>query len=80
MADVVVVPRSAVVMRDNRPVVFVAQNGLAKWHYVGIGAENEDFYQITEGIAAGDSVIVEGNYNLAHDARIVVASGEKQLR
>ncbi|MBN2354649.1 efflux RND transporter periplasmic adaptor subunit, partial [candidate division KSB1 bacterium] len=72
VAEALVIPRPALVMRDNRPVVFVAQNGLAKWHYVAIGAENEDFYQITDGISAGDSVIVEGHYNLAHDARIKV--------
>jgi RND family efflux transporter MFP subunit len=67
------VPRAALVMRDNRPVVFLAKAGLAKWSYVELGAENEDYYQILKGAASGDSVIVEGNYNLAHDARIKVA-------
>jgi membrane fusion protein, multidrug efflux system len=67
------VPRAALVMRDNRPVVFLAKAGIAKWSYVELGAENEDYYQILKGVVAGDSVIVEGNYNLAHDARIKVA-------
>ena len=70
--DAVIVPRPALVMRDNRPVIFLAQNGLAKWNYVELGAENEDYYQILKGAAAGDTVVVEGNYNLAHDARIRV--------
>ena len=68
--NTIVVPRAAVVMRDNRPVIFLAQLDLAKWHYVSLGAENEEYYQITKGVVAGDSVIVAGNYNLAHDARI----------
>ncbi len=77
VANTIVVPRAAVVMRDNRPVVFVAQNNLAKWHYVSLGAENEDSYQITKGIAAGDSIIIDGNYNLAHDAKIkTISSGQ----
>ncbi len=70
--NAILVPRSALVMRDNRPVVFCAKGTLAKWIYVQLGAENEDYYQITQGIAAGDSVIVEGNYNLAHDAKIKI--------
>lgn len=77
VANTIVVPRAAVVMRDNRPVVFVAQHNLAKWNYVSLGAENEDSYQITKGVAAGDSVIIDGNYNLAHDAKIkAISSGQ----
>jgi RND family efflux transporter MFP subunit len=70
--NAVIVPRAALVMRDNRPVIFLTQNGLAKWNYVELGAENEDYYQILKGAAAGDTVVVDGNYNLAHDARIRV--------
>jgi len=77
VAAAITIPKAALVMRDNRPVVFLAQQGLAKWRYVEIGAENEEYYQITNGVSAGDSVIVEGNYNLAHDARIDFSSSEK---
>ncbi|CUU07813.1 RND family efflux transporter, MFP subunit [Candidatus Thermokryptus mobilis] len=76
--DVLLVPKKAVVMRDNRPVVFVYQgvdedNGLSKWFYVELGRENEQFYEIKSGINPGDTIIVEGNYNLAHDSRVKVS-------
>lgn len=72
IADAVIVPRAALVIRDSRPVIFSAEDGLAKWHYVELGAENEDFYQILAGVVPGQSVIIGGNYNLAHDACIRV--------
>jgi RND family efflux transporter MFP subunit len=75
--DVLLVPKKAVVMRDNRPVVFVYQgvnedSGLSKWFYVELGRENEQFYEIKSGINPGDTIIIEGNYNLAHDSKIKI--------
>lgn len=72
---VLIVPKKAVVMRDNRPVIFVYQSvgdemGLSKWFYVELGRENEQYYEIKSGINAGDTIIVEGNYNLAHDSKV----------
>jgi len=52
--------------------VFVHQDGLAQWRYVKIGRENDDFIEITEGLEAGEELIVSGHYNLAHDAKVVV--------
>ncbi len=76
--NVLLVPRRAVVMRDNRPVVFLYQSvdensGLSKWFYVELGRENEQFYEIKSGINPGDTVIVEGNYNLAHDSKVKIS-------
>ena len=73
--NILLVPKKAVVMRDNRPVIFVYQStgdgtGLAKWFYVELGRENEEFYEIKSAINPGDTIIVEGNYNLAHDSRV----------
>jgi len=75
--DVLLVPKKAVVMRDNRPVVFVYQgvnedSGLSKWFYVELGRENEQFYEIKSGINPGDTIIIEGNYNLAHDSKVKI--------
>ena len=64
-------------MRDDKPVVFVYQSngedqGLSKWFYVELGRENEQFYEIKSGINPGDTIIVEGNYNLAHDSKVKI--------
>ena len=69
----VVIPKSAVVERSGRKVVFTAEDGLAKWHYVTIAHENDAEVAIGEGLRAGEQVIVSGNLNLAHDAPVSVA-------
>lgn len=67
------VSKEALLVRDQRTLVFVAEGGLAKWHYVEIGEQNEEYIEIKSGIAAGDTVIIGGHYTLAHDARIKIA-------
>lgn len=65
-----VVPKSAVVQRSGRDVVFTLENGKAIWNYVTVGIENLDSREITEGLTAGQTVIIEGNENLAHQAPV----------
>lgn len=67
-----VVPKSAVVLRSGRPVVFTLDGDKAIWNYVTTVLENLDHYTITEGLSPGDSVIVTGNINLAHEAPVKV--------
>lgn len=69
------VPKGAVVLRSNKPVVFTAKNGLAQWHYVETTVENSEYVAINcSEIAEGDSVIVTGNTFLAHNSKIKVAN------
>ena len=68
--DCLVIPKEALVLRSNRKVVFTYESGLAKWNYVKTSFENSTQYVITEGLNPGDSVIVKGNLNLAHDAKV----------
>jgi len=67
-----VIPKEALVLRNNRKVVFTAKDGMALWNYVQTGEENSTGYVVTEGLRAGDSVIYEGNLNLAHETPIKV--------
>lgn len=69
-----VVPKSAVVLRSGKPVVFTYDeaSGLAKWNYVTVLYENDTHAAIGEGLKPGDLVIFEGNLNLDHDARVAV--------
>lgn len=67
-----VVPKSAVVERSGRKVIFTYENGLAKWNYVSIIHENKTSIAIAEGLKAGALVITEGNLNLGHDAKVEI--------
>lgn len=67
-----IIPKSALVLRSNRKVVFTLKNGLAQWNYVEVGEENSDSYVVLKGLNAGDSVIYNGNMNLAHETPVKV--------
>lgn len=72
VGEALVVPKSAVVLRSGRQVVFTLENGKAVWNYVTTGLENLDEYTITEGLKPGDMVIVSGNLNLAHETPVKI--------
>ncbi len=65
-----VIPKSALVLRTNKKVVFTLKDGKAIWNYVQTSQENSESYVVTEGLTPGDSVIYEGNINLAHEANV----------
>jgi hypothetical protein len=67
-----VIPKEALVLRTNKKVVFTLKNERAQWVYVETGLENSGGYVVTAGLAAGDSVIYEGNINLAHESPVRV--------
>ncbi|MGN0048794.1 MAG: efflux RND transporter periplasmic adaptor subunit [Bacteroides sp.] len=71
MADQLVIPKSAVVLRSGKQVVFTLKEGKAWWNYVHTGLENADSYTLTgDDLKEGDEVIVTGNVNLAHEAKV----------
>lgn len=68
--DRLLVPQEAVLVRGGRKLVFVVENDLAKWRYIEVGLENEDFAEVLDGVKEGEMVIIEGHFTLAHDARV----------
>jgi RND family efflux transporter MFP subunit len=68
--DVLVIPKKAVVVRSNREVVFTLENGMAKWNYVDIIDENHSSYAVRNGLSETDTLIISGNLNLSHQAKI----------
>ncbi len=67
--DRLLVPQEAVLVRGGRKLVFVVEEGLAKWRYIEVGLENEQYAEVLDGVKAGEKVIVEGHFTLAHDAK-----------
>lgn len=81
------VPASAVIERDGRPLVFVVTNGRAQWVYVrpgrSNGVETEILPDSASGrlpVPAGAQVIVDGHLTLTHDAPVRVLAARDAAR
>ncbi|MEI6866769.1 efflux RND transporter periplasmic adaptor subunit [Flavicella sp.] len=74
-----VVPKSAVVLRDNQEVLFTVKNGKAYWTYILTTLENSKNYSVipnpdksSASLKPGDTIVISNNLNLAHDSAITV--------
>jgi cobalt-zinc-cadmium efflux system membrane fusion protein len=63
------VPQSAVLEDGGKSVVFVAENGGYKKRQVTAGIKGNDQVEIINGLAAGDKVVVKGNYLLLQQSK-----------
>ena len=68
----IIVPKSAVLPRQGKKVVFVYQKGKAIWRYVTTGYENSSEVSVEEGIVPGDTVIHENNLGLSHMNNVTI--------
>lgn len=74
--DRLMVPRAAVLLRDDRPLLFkVTPDERAQWLYVDTGLENTDWIEILQvhsggTLDSGDRVVVSDHLTLAHEAKI----------
>jgi HlyD family secretion protein len=73
----IVVPASAVIERDGRPLVFVVRDGRAQWVYITPGRSNGRETEVVADsstgeipVNPGDLVLVEGHLTLTHDAPV----------
>lgn len=73
-----VVPKSAVVVRDDLDVLFRYRDGSAEWVYVNILDANSEDYVVSANesrgaeLNEGDLIIVSGNLNLANGSKVVI--------
>ncbi|MCB1052759.1 MAG: efflux RND transporter periplasmic adaptor subunit [Acidobacteria bacterium] len=71
--DVLMVPKTAILPRDNRKVVFKIKDQHALWEYVETGVENDKFVQITKGeIQPGDMVLTNNHFTMGHDTLVEI--------
>lgn len=74
-----VVPKSAVVIRDGMEVLFRYIDGHARWTYVNVLMSNSTEHAVTANtdrgadLNVGDLVIVTGNLNLGEDSPVTIA-------
>jgi RND family efflux transporter MFP subunit len=71
--DRILVPRSSILERDRRTMLFVLEDGRAKWRYVTQGLESDLLVEIvaneeTSMVEPGEIVLTNGHFYLVHDA------------
>ncbi|MDP3642555.1 MAG: efflux RND transporter periplasmic adaptor subunit [Bacteroidota bacterium] len=77
--DQLVVPKSAVLLRDNQEVLFkCTHDTIAFWTYIQTIGENTTSYSIIAHpdkgatLESGDTIIISGNLNLAHESKVSI--------
>jgi HlyD family secretion protein len=80
--DAVIVPSSAVTLdasnADEGIVMVVGDDMIARETKVKVGVRQADKTQITEGLAGGETVVIEGNYALPDGTKVEIAKDEEE--
>jgi RND family efflux transporter MFP subunit len=81
--DRTMVPRTAILERDRRTMLFVHEDGRAKWRYVTTGLQNEHYVEIlehpeTDDVLPGEVVLTAGHFTLTHDATVRLVESYRQ--
>ncbi|MCP4574522.1 MAG: efflux RND transporter periplasmic adaptor subunit [bacterium] len=75
--DMLMIPSDALLIRDDRPLIFKRDGDRAKWLYVTIGRQNDEWVEIQQvhsggSLAPDEEVVVSDHMTLAHEAKIKV--------
>lgn len=68
--NVLTIPVDCVRFEDNKPYVYLEQNGFAKKAFLTIGMTDEEVYEVTSGLKSTDRVISTWHPNLADGAAV----------
>jgi RND family efflux transporter MFP subunit len=74
----VLVPKTAIVQRDGKDVVFVVKDGRAERAAVTTGGDFSDLKQVTQGLDAGAEVVTTPSADLKDGEKVQVKSGGGQ--
>jgi RND family efflux transporter MFP subunit len=73
--DRILVPRSAILEKSRREMLFVFEDGRAKWRYVTTGRIGDELVEIipnedTSMVEPGEIVLVDNHFYIQHDATV----------
>lgn len=70
--DVLVIPRKAILYKQNKTYVFVTERGQATQREVSLGLTEEDHVEVTDGLTEGEAIVTVGVESLKDGQRIEV--------
>jgi RND family efflux transporter MFP subunit len=74
--DAIVIPSQAVLIRNNREIVYLVQDDKAVVVEIKTGLDNGSIIEVVSGINEGDEVVVSGQSFLSEGDRVRVIRGE----
>lgn len=76
LGEQMVVPKSSIVLRDGKEVIFTVKDSIAMWNYITTGLENMTECVLVDweanGLQEGMMVVTTGNVNLAHESPVKI--------
>lgn len=70
--EAVVIPKTALQTRDNKPVTFIVQGASAEMREVSTGIETREEIEILEGLTEGERLVVKGHETLRDKSKVRV--------
>ena len=78
--DAVVIPFYSVISRNNEQYVFIEKNGVVEKKSVKLGIMEKWLVQVTEGLKAGDSLLVEGHRDVEDKQKVKVVKAASDIK
>lgn len=76
--DTIVLPRNAVITKEDETYVYVVENGVAKKVMVELGIEAADTIEITKGLKKGDNVVTKGQTYISDGEEVNVVNADAE--
>jgi membrane fusion protein (multidrug efflux system) len=80
VADAVVVPFYSVISRNDEQYVFIEKDGMAYRRPVRLGIMEKWLVEVTDGLAAGDRLLVEGHRDVEDKQKVKVVKAATDIR
>jgi RND family efflux transporter MFP subunit len=71
-ADVVKIPATALIRRDEGEFIYLIRDGHAQLSEVALGINNGDYIELSAGAAPGDTIVFRGQYRLADNVPVKI--------
>ena len=76
--DTIVLPRNAVIVKEDETYVYVVENGVAKKVIVETGIEAGETIEVTKGLKDGDDVVTKGQTYISDGEEVDVMNAEPE--
>ena len=71
--NVIKIPKHVIITRNNRDVVFVVEDQVAKEREVLIGLKDSEYAEIIEGLNEGDQLVIRGFETLKNNTKVRIS-------